>query len=104
MSTHDLLDDKAAFLLLANPAGQAWCEAAKTLAAERGIALCAVRIAPDGDAIDSDRRWAALSGVGPDGAVLVRPDGMVAWRSNSIPRDPAAALRRVFDTLLGPRA
>lgn len=38
-------------------------------------------------------------GIGPDGAVLVRPDGFVAWRARRRTADPAAALRGVFDTL-----
>ncbi|KAI1391698.1 FAD binding domain-containing protein [Hypoxylon trugodes] len=31
---------------------------------------------------DRDGEWSRLCGVGPDGAALVRPDGIVAWRAH----------------------
>ncbi|HMQ28299.1 MAG TPA: hypothetical protein PKA98_20080, partial [Acidimicrobiales bacterium] len=39
-----------------------------------------------------DAEWCALTRLGPDGALLVRPDQHVAWRSSSLPADPPAAL------------
>ncbi len=41
----------------------------------------AFRIAPDGDASDPEGTWAGTAGVGDHGALLVRPDGFVAWRA-----------------------
>jgi glycine/D-amino acid oxidase-like deaminating enzyme len=38
-------------------------------------------------------------GVHEQGAVLVRPDGFVAWRWKTIPADRAAVLRSVADSL-----
>ena len=38
-------------------------------------------------------------GVTALGAVLVRPDGIVAWRSKEMPTDPGAVLRGVIDSL-----
>jgi len=38
-------------------------------------------------------------GVGAGGAVLVRPDGFVAWRTNELPRDPAGSLVAVLRQL-----
>jgi 2-polyprenyl-6-methoxyphenol hydroxylase-like FAD-dependent oxidoreductase len=35
-----------------------------------------------------DARWHELYGIRPDGAVLVRPDGHVAWRSIEAPANP----------------
>ena len=35
-----------------------------------------------------------------DGAVLVRPDGHVAWRSRTLPEDAEAALRSALDVIL----
>lgn len=37
----------------------------------------------------------------PDGAVLVRPDGHVAWRSRTMPADPAATLGAAMASVLG---
>lgn len=43
--------------------------------------------------------WAEVREVGPDGAVLVRPDTVVAWRCEALPADPAAALLAAFDAV-----
>ncbi|WP_378790257.1 hypothetical protein ACFMQL_37170 [Nonomuraea fastidiosa] len=39
-------------------------------------------------------------GVSGDGAVLVRPDGFVAWRAESAPASPDGGLAEVLDRLL----
>jgi 2,4-dichlorophenol 6-monooxygenase len=44
--------------------------------------------------------WARLREVGEDGCVLVRPDAHVAWRSDALVADPAAALREVLGNIL----
>jgi putative polyketide hydroxylase len=38
--------------------------------------------------------------VGADGAVLIRPDGYVAWRSPSMTADPMATLRTALAAIL----
>ncbi|ANN18784.1 FAD-binding monooxygenase [Amycolatopsis orientalis] len=51
---------------------------------------------------DGDRAaFARMAGTGPDGALLVRPDGFVAWRSHGLPADPDRAVRSALRTLLG---
>ena len=50
---------------------------------------------------DRDDAWANAYEVAQDGAVLVRPDGHVAWRSRSACADPAGALRAVMNGVLG---
>lgn len=99
-STHDLLDDQASLLLIANAGGQAWCDAASAVAKDLNISLRSARIAPDGDALDTDHTWATRSQVGDSGAVLVRPDGMVAWRANAVGADPAGELRSALSSIL----
>jgi hypothetical protein len=51
------------------------------------------------DFVDVDGAWARAAGIGPEGALLVRPDQHVAWRAPGAVDDPratlAAALRRV---------
>ncbi len=44
----------------------------------------------------SEQGWQARYGVTAEGAVLVRPDGFVAWRSAGVPRDGAAALEEAL--------
>jgi putative polyketide hydroxylase len=39
-------------------------------------------------------------GIGPGGAALIRPDGVVAWRSAAAPADPATALAGALHTVL----
>ncbi len=92
VSTHDLLDTSASFVLIANAEGTQWCDAAQRVGAALDINLKTVRVAHDGDALDTDRNWQELSGVGEEGAVLVRPDGFVAWRSAGVSADPVAEL------------
>ncbi|GIJ60421.1 FAD-dependent monooxygenase [Virgisporangium aurantiacum] len=89
------------FVLLTGSDGEPW-RAAATVAGDRlGVPVTAYRVAPDGDLVDQAARWPRRYGVAPDGAVLVRPDGFVAWRVGRPPADPAdaltAALRQLLD-------
>jgi 2,4-dichlorophenol 6-monooxygenase len=53
------------------------------------------------DVVDDRGRWAAVSGIGDSGAILVRPDQHVAWRSPGPADDPDAALRAAVTELSG---
>ena len=44
-------------------------------------------------------RSSPADGVNPDGAVLVRPDGVIAWRAKEAAADPQTELRRVLARL-----
>lgn len=89
------------FVLVAGEDGEAWCEAARTLAPELGIALDAHRIGHSrGDFRDPRLRWERVRGFGPDGAILVRPDRCVAYRSVGAVDDPTVELRRVMRSIL----
>lgn len=79
ISTLDLFGK--GFVLLVGPAGDAWCKAASTVAARLSIDLVAYRIGPAGELFDSTNRWKTRSGISAQGALLVRPDGFVAWRA-----------------------
>ena len=63
--------------------------------------LIAFTIGKDGDLVDPDGNWHEAYGVDFDGAVLVRPDGHVAWRSRSSASNPTETLRAALDRLLG---
>lgn len=78
VSTLDLYG--GSFVLVAGSAGGRWREAARR-AGVRGHLIGADLTDPRGD-------WAAAHGVTDSGAVLVRPDGYVCWRS---PTDEEAA-------------
>jgi 2,4-dichlorophenol 6-monooxygenase len=89
------------FLLIAGEDGQAWCEAARLLAAEAGVPLDAVRIGHlDGDYHDPRCTWQRHRQIASDGAVLVRPDRFFAWRSPAGASDPRAVLAAALSQIL----
>ncbi|HEY6257033.1 MAG TPA: FAD-dependent monooxygenase [Xanthobacteraceae bacterium] len=98
ISTLDLLDGR--FVLLVGPAGASWQEAASVAVASLGIALSAYRVGAEGDLIDLEHGWQTKMGVPDEGAVLVRPDGFVAWRSRTVTADPSSSLVEVLSQVL----
>jgi putative polyketide hydroxylase len=96
ISTLDLFDGR--FVLLAGPAGAPWQKAASDAAASLAIELAAYRIGAD--LIDVENGWRTKMGLPPEGAVLVRPDGFVAWRMSAPPTNPQSLLARVLATIL----
>src|SRR6201996_7972233 len=98
ISTIDLIG--AHFLLLAGPRGDAWRQAAKA-AAPAWPPLVAYTVGADTDVSDPDAKWLSAYEIDADGAVLIRPDGYVAWRSRSGSSDPEGALRAAFGKMFG---
>jgi len=104
VSTLDLLEGDR-FLLLAGAEGAAWRDAARAVAGRRGLPLDALCVGGGADGVvDSDGRWAETFGVAGDGAVLVRPDGFVAWRSPAAEADATVVLDAALVRLLGLQA
>jgi len=97
LSTIDLF--RTQFTLLAGRDGAAWIDAARKIAWPSWPPLLAYRIGAD--LMDPDDNWHTIYGVQPDGAVLIRPDGYVAWRSASAARDPHRTLQDAANRLLG---
>jgi 2,4-dichlorophenol 6-monooxygenase len=89
------------FLLIAGEDGQAWCEAARAAAKSTGVAIDAVRIGHvDGDLFDPRLAWTRARGISPQGAVLVRPDRFVGWRSFGSSQDSGAELTAAMQQIL----
>lgn len=89
------------WVLLAGAEGQAWEQAGVALARE--LPLDVHRI--DGPELrDTAGVFHEAHGITPSGAVLVRPDGVVAWRERGRPNAPAEILSGVMDRLLAKRA
>jgi hypothetical protein len=98
ISTVDLFG--AHFVLLAGEAGSAWRRAAQAIG-PMVPPILGYTIGEDCDLGDPDGNWHAAYGVDKDGAVLVRPDGHVAWRSRSAASNPQAVLRAALDQMFG---
>ncbi|WP_371477634.1 FAD-dependent monooxygenase [Kitasatospora sp. NBC_00315] len=102
LSTLDLYEQ--AMVLLTGPQGAAWHPAARRAADRLAVPLDAYRIgngADDDLAPEPGSDWAESYGVGAEGAVLVRPDGFVAWRSPQAVTDPERVLGDALRTVLG---
>jgi 2-polyprenyl-6-methoxyphenol hydroxylase-like FAD-dependent oxidoreductase len=70
------------FVLLAGPDGEAWRAAAQAIGPTRPP-LLVFTVGKHGDLGEADGNWCEAYGVEAAGAVLVRPDGHVAWRNRS---------------------
>ena len=90
ISTLDLYGGR--FVLLAGSAGAAWIAAA----AGPGVPVDAYRFGAELAPAEA----AAAHGIGDDGALLVRPDGFVAWRTATGSVDPVGDLDRVVRAVL----
>jgi 2,4-dichlorophenol 6-monooxygenase len=64
------------------------------------VACLVIGHGADADLRDAGDKWPVLSEVERTGAVLVRPDGHVAWRVQSLPDQPAEALDAALHRLL----
>jgi putative polyketide hydroxylase len=92
LSALDLLGPR--FTVLCGTADPGWPAAACELAGQlrAGLAVHRIGTGPgQGDVWDPDGSWQAAYGVGPAGAVLIRPDGIVAWRSAAAAAGDATA-------------
>ena len=91
ISTLDLFG--GGFVLLTSEGGSNWVSASKTAAAQiPGLDF-------DAHVIQSDK-FAAAYGIGDNGAVIVRPDGFVAWRAKAITSDPERTVATALTTVL----
>ena len=102
ISTLDLYERSCVLLSSANGACD-WHTAAAEVAKDLSVPLEAYRVGdgPDAELTPEDGAdWARAHGITADGAVLVRPDGFVAWRSEGPVPDPAVVLRKAVTTVL----
>ena len=88
------------FVLLAGPAGQAWCDAAGRVAEDLDVPFVAHRVAADGSLVDRAQSFPKTFGTGDEGAVVVRPDGVVAWRSAASSANPRTDLEQNMHRVL----
>ncbi|MFD7324178.1 FAD-dependent oxidoreductase [Streptomyces sp. NPDC059875] len=102
VSTLDLYEQSLVLLSSGGDSGR-WHTAATRVAQRLSVPLDSYRIGDGPDAELSpatDTDWAEVHGVTAEGAVLVRPDGFVAWRSPGGSADPEAAFEGVLTAIL----
>ncbi|MFF3126424.1 FAD-dependent oxidoreductase [Streptomyces sp. NPDC057908] len=98
-STLDLYE--RTLVLLTDGADVAWRRAAARVADRLSVRLQAYGIGPGADLEpENGADWAEIHGTTPEGAVLVRPDGFVAWRSTGAAADAESTLHEVLTSLL----
>jgi 2,4-dichlorophenol 6-monooxygenase len=103
VAIHDLLDPQT-HLLLAGDEGAKWIAAAREIGPQRGLDIAAYRVGPSCQLQETDGSWSALRGHDSSGAILVRPDGHVAYRAVSAPGSIRLALTQALDVVTGRRA
>ncbi|MCK2221756.1 FAD-dependent monooxygenase [Actinomadura sp. ATCC 31491] len=97
ISTIDLFG--SGFVLMADKqGGQPWMDAGRLLKERLGVQL--TRLLVGEELVDVEGCWKERYGVHGDGAVLVRPDGYVAWRTRSSTADPVATLEQALRHIL----
>lgn len=89
------------FVLFTGSEHNSWSTAAHTVAAHLGMSIHVYRVCPKGDFVDQDNIFGKLYGINPEGAVLVRPDGCIGWRTEGGVLAPDLVLEEVMNCLLG---
>jgi hypothetical protein len=89
VSTLDLFGH--GFCLLAGATGERWVDAAIAIGRTNAIPMSAFAVNGAQSAL-AGKDWAAAYGVDESGAVLVRPDGHIAYRSKGTVENHALAL------------
>lgn len=97
-STHDLVGAADTAALITGSRGSAWVAAAAEVAEKLGVSIATAQIGTTHS--DLDGQWAAVREIDEAGAVLVRPDNHVAWRSLSSDDQPALALAAAVEVVL----
>lgn len=97
ISTLDLFH--SGLTLLTGSDANTWRDAGSQVARALAIPFTAFSIGPAGDFEVPEGNWSALYGVEAGGAVLVRPDGHVAWRIRGSETEPQKVMRRALATV-----
>ncbi|KIV95025.1 hypothetical protein PV10_02732 [Exophiala mesophila] len=99
VSTHDLVGFKGSFLLLTDDSGKSWIEASKRLIARHKVPIAVAQVGSQYK--DMEDQWEQCGQLKEGGAILVRPDNFVAWRSKGPSNTGGRELEDAFNSLLG---
>ncbi|CAG9955822.1 unnamed protein product [Clonostachys rosea f. rosea IK726] len=87
------------FVLFTGIGGEAWKVAVESLSTELGVPMEAHSIGFRQDWEDFYFDWEGVRGVQESGAVLVRPDRYVAWRSDTVAGEADACIAKLRDVM-----
>ncbi|MFZ0904029.1 MAG: FAD-dependent monooxygenase [Mycobacterium sp.] len=99
ISTLDLVGP--GFTLFTGASGAPWASAADAVSTTLNVPISVHSIGTESEICDIEGRWAELTGLSPDQALLVRPDDFVAWRTRALPGSPENRLGQVLCQILG---
>jgi 2,4-dichlorophenol 6-monooxygenase len=100
VSTLDLVGENGGYVLLTGSAHADWDQAVAIVEDKFGVTVTLAAIGAEDGYRDTDGTWASVRGVSEQGAVLVRPDQFVAWRTAAAPADATTALSEAFAAIL----
>lgn len=98
-STLDLVGENR-FSLIVGTGGQPWAEAATDVSAELGVDLVVHTVGLRCEVDDVTSDWEDVREITDQGALLVRPDRHIAWRSIDSVDNPAEELRSALRQVL----
>ncbi|MCW1240215.1 FAD-dependent oxidoreductase [Bacillus pretiosus] len=98
VSVLDLLGND--FALLTGAENDSWAESAHTVSATLGVTIKVYRIGLSGDFVAQEDIFRKLYGIENGGAILIRPDGFIGWRSAKAVVNPDVMLEEVMRNVL----
>lgn len=98
ISTLDVVEN--GFVLLTGDACASWRTAAAFVSSQMELEVSVRSLGKYGDLVYTGSDLRGALGISERGALLVRPDGFVAWRSPELPFDPAWALRNALEQIV----
>ncbi|MCC2336996.1 FAD-dependent monooxygenase [Bacillus tropicus] len=98
VSVLDLLGND--FVLLTGAENGSWAESAHTVSVKLGVNIKVYRVGLSGNFIDQEDIFSKLYGIENGGAVLIRPDGFIGWRSEKEVSNLDTVLNEVMNHLL----
>lgn len=99
-STHDFVGSKCSFALITDEFGGEWASAAKRASEQTGVEISVAQIGAFPYMGDWDDDWSRYKEIRKGGALLVRPDNFVAWRSFDPSKSGGEELVQAFKKLL----